>query len=118
MCLTPDCKETKLKARGLCERCYFRLVRKVQRGTVSWQEYEAKGLAEKTVRKGPSAAERQEAKLRRKETLDNEESIMEDYEAQLVHRILERGWAVSPNKPLTNEERKQYESCLPKAKRH
>ena len=53
-CITPKCHSTKIRARGLCKRCYDRLTKQVQRKTTTWDELVAKGLANNAKNPGYS----------------------------------------------------------------
>ncbi len=48
-CLTPDCY-CKPIARGLCKTCYYRLLRRVQRGRIKWCELTERGYCKKAKR--------------------------------------------------------------------
>ena len=48
-CVAPGCKETKILARGLCERCYFSARRLINRKVYrDWTEIEQAGLCNPT----------------------------------------------------------------------
>ena len=48
-CLTDWCYGKPI-ARGLCKTCYYRLLRRVQRGTTTWGNLIAKGKCKKATR--------------------------------------------------------------------
>jgi hypothetical protein len=53
-CLTPDCGCEKIKARGLCVRCYTRLKKQVSRGDTTWGSLIEKGVCNRATRIQPS----------------------------------------------------------------
>lgn len=63
MCLTPECESKQIFCRGLCKKCYTRLLRRVQRGTVTWRELISQGLAKKASCSGASTERRQQGQV-------------------------------------------------------
>jgi hypothetical protein len=66
-CLTPECTELGNHCRGLCLRCYRRLVRRVQRGKATWGSFVEQGLAQRATKTGGSRETRRAAYFRGKE---------------------------------------------------
>jgi len=70
-CLTPDC-HCKPISRGLCKTCYYRLLRRVQRGNSKWNDLIACGYCKKARRyKGLTTAVRRKNALNSMEYRDS-----------------------------------------------
>ena len=96
-CLTPECKETKIKARGLCTKCYYRLLRTIQRSpSRDWGYYIAQGLAGRAVHKGASTEVRRKAQTERRRQRDQYERRQDELEKRMYERYLRQGYKAVP----------------------
>jgi len=45
------CKDAKARVRGLCMKCYDYWVKRIYKGSETWQDLEQRGIALKPIRK-------------------------------------------------------------------
>lgn len=64
-CRTANCDAERILCRGLCQRCYNRLLRRVQRRTVTWKELESQGLCSPSANVNESSENRRQGQKKR-----------------------------------------------------
>lgn len=112
-CLTPSC-DAKVHSRGLCFRCYNRLIRQVRRGTTSWSQLIAEGKAKTSIKQGASQDKRRAAYFGRGQTtkdITKAAKGIEDVGLKFVQQYLQDGH-MPDGTPLTEEEKLGYKKLL------
>ena len=117
-CLTPECACETILCRGLCKPCYYRLLRRVQRGHTTWGALAMEGRAARATKNTATPEARREGRLRAKTTKAQvdaevvENSTWEEkIKRQAAQKVLAQGYVMQPG-DLTDELRRIYESVL------
>lgn len=110
-CLTPECYIEKIFARGVCEKCYRRLFKRVRRCSTTWGELIDQGAITRATRKGASLAVRRNAQIEGKKELHQSMSADDKVFLDVYRRWLKQGYKITPG-DLSPEEKQLAQEQL------